>query len=116
MPLKDNDLDRCLYLDAATHDRFWNAIRRDALFLNAHGTMDYSLLVGLNGAETSMASTNQLFEAGGESIGLLTRSPATSEFYRVGIIDYLVAWGISKKLEQTIKGITYEKVSPADDF
>ena len=112
VPLKDLDLERQLFLPRQRCDRFKSSLRRDALFLQSHGLMDYSLLLGINN-KNQMDSIkwehNSLFNVG-ESIGLSTPSSVTDEVLRLGIIDYLVPWGLTKKLESAVKGLTQEKV------
>jgi len=105
VPLKDLDLTRALAVSPASHERLWTAIRRDSLFLSRQGTMDYSLLIGI---DPTMTLPHLAAQEPGET-AFWTRSRNGLEVYRFGIIDYLVSWDLTKKLEQTFKSFTAEK-------
>jgi len=103
VPLKDLDFKRTINLNKNVRTSFLEQLERDANFLcNTLGVMDYSLLTGIHkvvpttihpDSITMYDCRNGLYSSDG------------SEIFYMGIIDYLVPFGMRKFLEINLKGI-----------
>jgi len=76
----------------ATHER-------DAVFLCSNGVMDYSLLIGVHRLSTSRAQTPN------DGPGATLFAYDMSAVYFVGIIDFLIAYGLSKQGEHILRSV-----------
>eukprot|EP01130_Rhizamoeba_saxonica_P004072 TRINITY_DN1675_c0_g1_i1.p1 TRINITY_DN1675_c0_g1~~TRINITY_DN1675_c0_g1_i1.p1 ORF type:complete len:646 (-),score=133.82 TRINITY_DN1675_c0_g1_i1:228-2165(-) len=97
VPLKDAEFNERggLFLDLVKKQKIMASIARDSKFLEMHGLIDYSLLIGIHKSnwpvDPTKSNTHVSFDGG--------------EVYVLGIIDYLVKWtgSVSKKLENLAK-------------
>lgn len=75
---------------------------QDAAFLNAHGVMDYSMLLGQHKLECSEASISDPGWLGG-GLGIRGAVEAAPTLYYVGIIDFLMWYGVRKRGEHIVR-------------
>eukprot|EP01125_Pyxidicula_operculata_P003201 TRINITY_DN1361_c0_g1_i4.p1 TRINITY_DN1361_c0_g1~~TRINITY_DN1361_c0_g1_i4.p1 ORF type:complete len:1057 (-),score=147.75 TRINITY_DN1361_c0_g1_i4:36-3206(-) len=112
--LKDLDFQRVIKLNENIRASFTYQLHRDSYFLsNSLGTMDYSLLVGIQKINPNEAVNKYNVNNDIGVHGLLSKD--NEEIFYVGIVDYLVPFGSIKMLEHKIKSLTtdFDKISVA---
>mmetsp|Transcript_63956 Transcript_63956/g.106340 ORF Transcript_63956/g.106340 Transcript_63956/m.106340 type:complete len:835 (-) Transcript_63956:332-2836(-) len=127
---KDRDLREPFHLHDADASRLYDVLLKDAEFLASQKVMDYSLLVGVNHSKFYLqhrshphpaapagipASGRSCGPSAGSSIaecarflhrdtgGLEAAFAVGAKYYSIGIIDWLQAYNLRKKLEYFIK-------------
>merc|ERR1712217_230123 len=85
---------RSFKLTQSEKTRFQEVHRRDTDFLSKSNVMDYSMLVGFSKVESGQHAPNWTW-----------LSEDSQESYTVGIIDFLVEFGVRKRLEHGIKKV-----------
>lgn len=101
--LKDNNFkDYTLVFDDQYAQQLRQRLKDDAEFLEAHGLMDYSLLVGVAAPEAASSAST------GASRGWLhsVASPQVPSTFYLGIIDYLQRWTPKKVAAHWLKKYT----------
>mmetsp|Transcript_64850 Transcript_64850/g.141306 ORF Transcript_64850/g.141306 Transcript_64850/m.141306 type:complete len:958 (-) Transcript_64850:126-2999(-) len=93
---------RRLNLDLAAMREFRAAHEQDAAFMMAFGVMDYSLLIGIHTLADCEGPQGSGWREGG---GMWSNT--APEIYFVGLIDFLISYGVKKQTEnlaRTLQG------------
>ena len=90
---------KLIEIEANLLEKICAIIRRDAIFLNKHNLMDYSLLLVIETVKKDSDFSKSLVSEDGRN-----QIKHEDKVYHIGIIDYLQAWNMSKKIENKYKG------------